>query len=93
MYLGETYRKEGRPETAALAFQKALELSPYMEQAQTGLLMACGDQGSIEKLRRAYKRIGSILKKDMEEGPEGITETYKEIVKNVRISRNAQKCI
>lgn len=93
VYLGETYRKEGRPETAALAFQKALELSPYMEQAQTGLLMACGDQGSIEKLRRAYKRIGSILKKDMEEVPEGITETYKEIVKNVRISRNAQKCI
>ena len=32
-------------------------------------------------------------KKDMEEVPEGITETYKEIVKNVRISRNAQKCI
>ena len=85
-YLGEEYRKEGKPETAALAFQKALELSPYMEQAQAGLLMACGDQGSMEKLHRAYKRIGSILKKDMEEIPESVTQTYKELVKNIRKS-------
>ena len=37
-YLGEEYRREGKPETAALAFQKAVELSPYMEQSQAGQL-------------------------------------------------------
>lgn len=91
--LGEIYQKKGRTEDAILAFQKALELSPYLEPAQTGFLIAFGSQNDAEKLRRAYKRICALFEQDMEEIPESLTKIYKDIMKNVRKGGNPQKHI